>query len=215
MKLKSSLKELKDKKYTPSELMADLFSKKLSLIRPWQYESEFIQLLEHYYALKPTRVMEIGTANGGTLFSHCKLAADNATIISVDLPGGKFGGGYPDWKIPIYEDFAKSNQNLHLIRASSYDPSTLEMVKGILKGDLLDYIFIDGDHTYDGVKKDFDMYLPLVKPGGSIIFHDIAWHKNSTCQVDKFWQDTKSGYKNHEFIQDKESGKFGIGILIK
>ena len=42
--------------------------------------------------------MEIGKAYGGTLFGHCKLAAKYLTIISVDLPGGKFGGGYSDCK---------------------------------------------------------------------------------------------------------------------
>lgn len=214
MRLKRDLITIKDKRFTPAEIMSDLFSKKLSLIRPWQYQSEFSQLLEYFYSLKATRVMEIGTANGGTLFAHCKLSSDSATIISVDLPDGKFGGGYPDWKTPIYKQFAKSNQKLHLIKASSHEQSTVKMVKGILNGELLDYLFIDGDHTYEGVKKDFDLYSPLTKSGGIIVFHDIALHKGSSCEVDKFWQDIKSNYKHLEFVQDKDYGQYGIGILI-
>ena len=214
-KLKNELKKVRDKNYNSEEIIDALFDKKFSLIQPWQYKSEFSKLLAHYSNLKPSKIMEIGTANGGTLFAHCKLASENATIISVDLPGGKFGGGYPAWKISIYNEFAKSNQHLHLIRGSSYDQETFEKVKKILGTDLLDYILIDGDHTYDGVKKDFDMYSPLVKKGGSIVFHDIALHNGSTCQVDLFWKDIKSNYEHYEFIQDKDHGKFGIGILIK
>jgi hypothetical protein len=34
-------------------------------------------------------------------------------------------------------------------------------------------LFIDGDHTYEGVRRDFEMYSPLVRKGGIIAFHDI------------------------------------------
>lgn len=214
-RLKRSLEEIKNQTFTPKEIMKLLFSnKKMSLIRPWQYEEEFLNLLEQYYKLKPTYIMEIGTANGGTLFASCKLASKDATIISVDLPGGAFGGGYPDWKVPIYQEFSKTGQNLNLIRASSHEAQTVQKVKDILKGNSLDYLFIDGDHSYDGVKKDFDLYSPLVKKGGIIVFHDIAFHKDSLCEVDKFWRDIRAGYKTLEFVRDKEFGKFGIGLII-
>lgn len=37
-----------------------------------------------------------------------------------------------------------------------------------------DFLFIDGDHSYDGVKKDILRYVPLVNVGGYICFHDFA-----------------------------------------
>jgi 2-keto-3-deoxy-L-rhamnonate aldolase RhmA len=39
-------------------------------------------------------------------------------------------------------------------------------VKEVLGGQPLDYLFIDGDHTYEGVRKDFEMYGPLVRAAG-------------------------------------------------
>lgn len=39
-------------------------------------------------------VLEIGTFKGGTLYMLCKIARPNAMLISIDLPGGPFGGGY-------------------------------------------------------------------------------------------------------------------------
>lgn len=149
--------------------------------------------------------------------AHCLdivgLANDNATIISVDLPGGKFGGGYPDWKIPIYKNFAKKNQTLHLVRDSSYDPSTIEKVKGLLGNNKLDYLFIDGDHTYEGVKKDFELYKQFVKKDGIVIFHDIVPHTSSSCKVDEFWNEIKVQYKHKEFIDKPNQTCFGVGVL--
>ncbi len=36
----------------------------------------------------------------------------------------------------------------------------------------LDFIFIDADHSYDGVCKDIEAWMPKVKPGGYAFFHD-------------------------------------------
>ncbi|MEM4004410.1 MAG: class I SAM-dependent methyltransferase, partial [Desulfurococcaceae archaeon] len=81
------------------------------------------------------------TASGGTLFLFCQVAEPDATVISVDLPGGLFGGGYPEWRIPLYKSFAKEGQRIHLIRVDSHDPKTLEIVKRILGDIKLDLIY--------------------------------------------------------------------------
>lgn len=81
-----SLSEIK-KSMNCIDVMDFLFSKKGALIRPWQYESEIKALLGLYESLNARQILEIGTANGGTLFGHCRLANKEARIISVDLPG--------------------------------------------------------------------------------------------------------------------------------
>jgi predicted O-methyltransferase YrrM len=163
--------------------------------------------------LIPKTIVEIGTANGGTLFMSTRLAADNALIISIDLPGGEFGGGYPDWKIPIYKSFAKANQTIELIRGDSHSEQTFEKLKSLLNGREIDYLFIDGDHTYDGVKKDFEKYQPLVKKNGIIALHDIVVHKGSKCDVHRFWNEVKQNYEYQEFVKDWNQNCFGIGVI--
>lgn len=39
----------------------------------------------------------------------------------------------------------------------------------------LDWLFIDGDHSYEGVKLDWDLYSNILKPGAIVIFHDTGW----------------------------------------
>jgi len=192
-----------------------LFSKKAELITPWQFREELSQLLKFFSWKKPKYVLEIGTANGGTLFAHCRLAPEDAVIISIDLPSGKFGGGYPAWKLPIYKSFAKSEQNLFLLRADSHNAATFEEVKKILNGNKLDYLFIDGDHTYEGVKQDFEMYRALANERAVYIFHDIVSHPGSSCKVDQFWNEIKVGRNHKEFIKDKNQKVFGIGVLLQ
>jgi predicted O-methyltransferase YrrM len=186
------------------------------LIRPMQIKEEFLELLKIFQKQNPKYILEIGTANGGSLFCFCKLAQDNATIISIDLPGGKFGGGYPEWKVPIYKAFAKKNQKLYLLRKDSHSQETLEEVKKILNGSQLDFLFIDGDHTYEGVKKDFEMYSPLVEKGGAIIFHDILFvPEGDVGGVLKFWNEIKNYFHCKELVKNRSQRDRGIGIIYK
>ncbi len=39
----------------------------------------------------------------------------------------------------------------------------------------VDFLFVDGDHTYEGVKADVDAWLPLASDGATVVFHDIGW----------------------------------------
>jgi predicted O-methyltransferase YrrM len=39
----------------------------------------------------------------------------------------------------------------------------------------VDLLFIDGDHSYEGVKADWDLFSPLVSPFGVVVFHDTLW----------------------------------------
>lgn len=186
------------------------------LIKPMQFKSEIRRLLEIIKKMRPKKIMEIGTANGGTLFLLCRTIDEDASIISLDLPGGTFGGGYPKWKEKLYHSFALPGQKLNLIRADSHKQTSFDKIKNLLKDEKLDVLFIDGDHTYEGVKKDFEMYNNLVRKNGIIIFHDIVGHKrNKECQVDKFWDEIKKKNKGIEIIENKDQGWAGIGVIEK
>ena len=81
---------------------------------------EIEELYKTVMELSPTRVLEIGTARGGTLYLWTQAAKTDATIVSVDLPEGEFGGAYPACRIPFYKAFALPGQKLHLLREDSH-----------------------------------------------------------------------------------------------
>jgi predicted O-methyltransferase YrrM len=89
----------------------------------------------------------------------------------------------------------------------------LDRTKQLFEHRPIDLLFIDGDHTFDGVKRDWEMYSPLVRSGGMIVFHDIAGNYEDT-QVKKLWDSVKSDFKYHEYAFD-QNGYYGIGILYK
>jgi predicted O-methyltransferase YrrM len=178
-----------------------------------QVRSEILQLAKLLQASPPKRSLEIGTNYGGTLLLLCTLSPSDAKIISVDLPLGKFGGGYPRRKLPLFRRFARGDQELHLIRADSHSSRTKDRVVQILDGQQLDYVFIDADHTYAGVRRDFEMYAPLVRSGGIIAFHDIVTHKQGTeCQVEQFWNEIKYRYEYREIIEEVKGAQLPIAV---
>lgn len=197
----------------PSSLVNFVFTRLMGLIKPSQVPSEILSFAKLIKELQPKTVLEVGTANGGTLFLLCRLAHPDATVISVDLPGGVYGGGYPEWKTPVYQSFQLPQQSLHLLRADSHAQETLEKVKSLLGGRRLDLLLIDADHTYEGVKKDYELYSPLTEPGGVVAFHDIVPHPPELgCGVDRFWNEIKRP-QSREIIEDVAQEWAGIGIL--
>ncbi len=185
----------------------------------FQKPEELAALLRLLRARPHSVVVEIGTASGGTLGSFCKVASRGALVVSIDLPGGDFGGGYSEAEIPRMRRFARGHQVVHFLRRDSHQESTKEALLGILAGREISFLFIDGDHTYDGVKSDFEMYSPLVRPGGIVAFHDIVEHPAHTgCQVDRLWAEIKSRHVPHrEYIQPKDDPDWkpwgGIGVI--
>ena len=182
-------------------------------IAPIQIREELVQLVKDVARLKPLSVLELGTARGGTLFLWTRVAAPSAIVVSVDLPGGKFGGGYSWFRKPLYNRFRRGDQHLYLIRANSHDPATQERVRALFGHRPIDFLFIDGDHTYEGVKQDWGAYATLVRPGGLIAFHDIAKSYDDT-QVQRFWNEIKNRFKHEEYVLDPH-GLCGIGVISK
>lgn len=179
-----------------------------------QVRSEIAALAEVVQQLRPKNVLEIGTANGGTLFLWCRLSQPDGKIISLDLPGGIHGGGYPAWRTKLYSAFAAPSQDLHLLRADSHSAESLDAVKQILRNEPLDFLFIDGDHSFEGVKMDFTNFSPLVRKGGVVALHDVAPHRPEfKCEVNRFWNEVKARYPHREVIEKMDQGWAGIGIL--
>jgi cephalosporin hydroxylase len=196
--------------------LADWFRHGAFDIRPWQARPEITALLERLREHRPHRILEIGSARGGTLFLFTRVAPDDALLVSVDLPGGPFGGAYDKAAAPLLRSFARARQRVELIRGDSRDLKTVERVRRVLAGEQLDFLFIDGDHSYDGVRADYETYSPFVREGGLIAFHDIVpGDPELVGGVPQFWAELKPGREIFEFVRDWDQGGLGIGVVVQ
>lgn len=172
-------------------------------VRKWkacQQPRELFQLLD--YVWSGETVLEIGCDAGGTLWA---FQAVGARVFGVDLPNGPYGSGHE-----------LNTHGAHVIRGNSTHSAVLDQVRDVV--DIpVDLLFIDGDHSYEGVKADYENYRSFVRPGGLIAFHDICAHKDyPDVRVDRLWWEIKS--KNQHtteiiyYLRPWGTG-MGIGVL--
>lgn len=181
-------------------------------IRPLQKRPELLDLARRTAGLRPGAVLEVGTADGGTLYALAGAAAADARIVSLDLP---WRGGYHPLRERLYRAFAGPRQAIRLIRADSHAAETVELVRRALDGRPVDVLLIDGDHRYEGVRRDYELYAGLVREGGLIAFHDIVTGPpEAVGGVPDFWRELKARSEGwEELVDDPGQGGCGIGLL--
>jgi predicted O-methyltransferase YrrM len=184
------------------------------VISPLQYREEILALLEIVEQRQPRAVVEIGTYAGGTLSLLTRSAARDAIVISVDLPEGEFGGGYATSRSRLYRSFATNDQRMELVRADSHSTDTRDLVIQLLRSRPIDVLFIDGDHTYQGVRRDVELYGPLLAEDGLVAFHDIVPGSHSLVGgVPALWAELRAECAVRELVRDWDQGEAGIGVI--
>jgi cephalosporin hydroxylase len=157
-------------------------------------------------ALRPSNILEIGVYGGGSFALWCSLATGK----KIGIDSGSIDG-------PIHQrvaDFRSWFGDVSVIRRNSHDEETRRQVLDILGAEKLDFLFIDGDHTLEGVGRDYEMYGPLVRSGGWIGFHDITesdYHKGMNAGgAAQHWAELHHPRKVHANWRDPG---FGIGLV--
>lgn len=213
----AALRRARGRVLTPQDAVDLVFGRRFAwLVAPWQARLDLIGTLDALTLEPPRAIIEIGTCRGGALMAYSHFAADDATIVSVDLPRGRFGGGYPAWRAPLYRSFGRTGQRLQLVRGDSHDAATRSAVERALAGRSVDFLFIDGDHTYEGVRSDFERYSPLLSERALVGFHDIVpGGGEKVGGVPEFWRELKASgrYPVREIVGDWGGGSGGVGLL--
>ena len=184
-----------------------------------QKPPEFSSFLRYLQKQSLNVIVEIGTAQGGTLGALCEMASDTALIVSIDLPGGDFGGSndvYGERDTTKMASYAKKGQRIEFIQADSQKLETVEKLKQILDGRTIDLLFIDGDHSYSGVSRDYELYSSLGPR--RIAFHDILeHHEEKRSQVHLLWNEIKETEDTKEFVNEGYEWGWGswggIGVV--
>jgi len=148
-------------------------------------------------------ICEIGSRFGDNLVFLAVSMSGNR-LVSVDLPGGEGN---------IDADFVRLElkNNVKKLRTSGFDVDLIlgdshsgDVWKKVASNPQFDVMFIDGDHSYRGVKQDWEMYGHL---GKQVIFHDIK--PGNGLGVSQFWSELEG--KKEEYIAP--GSKMGIGRI--
>lgn len=180
-----------------------------------QQKPEFLQLLNMVRELAPKRLVEIGGRRGGSSLLFSTASGDNCDIVTIDL-GNK--GSRAKRLMSLCRD-----RQIQFWQGDSHAQETHARLAQYLKGSALDFLFIDGDHSYEGAKQDFENYSKLVRPGGLIALHDIqpefataygvqtaSW----TGGVPKLWQElVADGLETTALISEPHQDGYGIGVI--
>lgn len=135
-------------------------------------------------SMKPAVCVEVGSARGKSacFIGLALLRNAKGRLYAIDPHGGT------DWNDTQSTDtFALITENVR--RAGVAD--RVEIVRKVsadARADIpqpIDMLFIDGDHSYEGVKADWDLFSPLVSPFGVVVFHDTLWELAPDASLDR------------------------------
>lgn len=171
-----------------------------------QYKREYLSLLKNIFTpLNPDIIVELGTHAGGSFWGFCEASSNDSILISID---NNHAGDS--------KRIRNFHKNAFTITGNTQDEKSLIETKKIINGREIDFLFIDADHTYDGVKNDFEIYSQLVRDHGVIAFHDVYHIHNKGCDVDKFWNEIKNQlkWKSDEYHEPNRIN-YGIGVIQK
>jgi predicted O-methyltransferase YrrM len=177
--------------------------------KPAQRTDELAQFIRILRREGVKSYLEIGSRNGDSFHDIGLGLLPGSRLVSIDLPEGPWGESQSAKNLQkAVDDLNLVGRSASVIFGDSRDPRIIEQVS---KEAPFDAIFIDGDHSLEGVVLDWINYRNF---SNLIAFHDIApGHKaiKRGIRVQLLWKELKDKYRCVE-IRGREQG-MGIGVL--
>jgi len=156
--------------------------------------------------LNPKKFVELGVHTATSYFAFCQAVKTlnlDTTCYGVDTwKGDEHTGFYGD---EVFEKVSNHN-TMQFSRFSTLIRSTFDEAREYFIDKSIDLLHIDGFHTYEAVKHDFEFWLPKLSNSGLIILHDINVRERN-FGVYKLWEELKEKYDHFQF-------DFGHGLGI-
>lgn len=158
-------------------------------------------------ALRPRTIVELGTHNGFSYFSFCqavqRIGLTTACYAVDTWQGDEHAGFYGN---EIYQQVSAINERDYsgfstLLRCR-FDEALPNFADGTI-----DLLHIDGRHTYDDVRTDFESWRPKLSPSAIVLFHDTNVRERN-FGVWRFWDELTGQHPSFEFVHGH-----GLGIL--
>ena len=160
--------------------------------------------------LKPKITVELGVHNGISYFSFCQAVKRlniDATCYGVDTWKGDEHSGF--YEEEVFGKVSDHNSEKYS-RFSTLIRSTFDEAKDYFIDGSIDLLHIDGLHTYEAVKHDFEAWLPKLSSDALVVFHDINVRERN-FGVFSLWEELKQQYSNFQFDFGHGLGILGMG----
>lgn len=163
-------------------------------------------------ALRPRTIVELGVHHGFSYAVFCQAVqhlrlATRCFAIDTWL-GDQHAGFYGD---EVYAAVCSQNSRydgFSMLIRSDFADACGEFADGSI-----DLLHIDGCHTYEAVRRDFESWLPKVSQRGVILFHDIAEYENE-FGVYRLWDELCARYPHFDFRHGHGLGIIAVGDRI-
>lgn len=190
-----------------SLLNAAIFSpKSVELFSAWLGHMPFAAWVIR--EVSPRIFVELGTHTGASYFAFCQSVSEtrlSTECYAVDTwRGDEHAGQYGE---EIFIQVSAHNCEhysgfSHLLRMSFDDAANC------FADESIELLHIDGLHTYEAVRHDFETWLPKLAPGAVVLFHDTDVRERN-FGVWRLWEELQERYQNN--IEFKHS--YGLGVL--
>jgi predicted O-methyltransferase YrrM len=181
---------------------------RLTAISAWDEHIPFAMALVDL--LRPRTLVELGTHAGDSYCAFCQAVAElssDTRCYAVDTwRGDGHAGEFGDEVLaelrahhdPLYGGFSRLVQ------------STFEDASRYFDDGAVDLLHIDGFHTFEAVKQDFESWLPKMTPQGVVLFHDTNVRERD-FGVWKLWRELSGRYPHFEFAHAHGLGVLAVG----
>lgn len=178
---------------------------RLTAIESWHRHIPFAFALLNL--AKPDVYVELGTHRGDSYSAFCQGVLQQqlpTRCYAVDTWQGDEHAG--EYSSEVYDDLVA----WHHPRYSSFSSllrMTFDEARAQFPDGSVDVLHIDGLHTYDAVKHDFESWLPKMSERGVVLFHDTNV-RHGDFAVWQLWAEIEGQYPSFEFPFG-----FGLGVL--
>lgn len=135
-------------------------------------------------AASRSKILEIGSYVGASAacFGAAKKPGEQSEIYCIDTwQNDAMTEGKKDTYKEFQANIAPFKQWIVPVRG--FSTNVIEEIR--LKTKTLDLLFIDGDHSYEGAKADWEAYKPFLKSGSVVVFHDCGWAEGVQRVIDE------------------------------
>lgn len=181
-----------------------------------------LMLYEFVLEYKPKKMLELGVCTGQSTRAILLAMKDSnfGKLISVDHKDRStiFNNGFVNENDDLCETMNAGYEDLKehwvFVKGDTHSDDTLKLVKDCLEDEeLFDMAFIDAGHSYEDIKKDWELFYPLIKKGGIIMLHDTV---NTDQGVRLFWEEIKDEKFNINWGATRRNNFIpGFGIVRK